>query len=171
MIASDDDNSKPVYIYKMAVTRLQEGNFKLRFCNSNSKELKARMEKDNSLTQQNSKFERVLGYNYDPNKDLLNITHSSNDKGAETKRSILAQSAKGFYPLSFYAPIMVKSKLILRSLWRLNLDWDTEIPQHIQSKWASMAEELTGFYKFNFTRKSFCRTCPTKLCIFCDVSP
>ena len=51
LIVSDDDNSKLMYIYKMAVTRLQEGNFSLRSCNSNSKELKALMEKDNSITQ------------------------------------------------------------------------------------------------------------------------
>ena len=81
LIVSDDNNSKLMYIYKMAVTRLQKGNFALRSCNYNSKELKALMEKDNSLTQQNSKFERVLGYNYDPKKDLLNITTSSIDKG------------------------------------------------------------------------------------------
>ena len=90
LIVSDDNNIKLMYIYKMAVTRLKEGNFLLRFCNSNSKVLKALMEKDNSLTQHNSKFERILGYNNDPSKDLLNITTSSINKGAKTKRSILA---------------------------------------------------------------------------------
>ena len=118
----NDDNSKLMYIYKMAVTRLQEGNFSLKSCNSNSKELKTLMEKDNSLTQHNSKFERVIGYNYDPNKNLLNITTNSIDKRAKTERSILDQSAKVLDPLSLYAPIMIKSKLILRLLWRLNLD-------------------------------------------------
>ena len=104
----------------MAVTRLQERNFSLRSCNSNPKESKALMEKNNSLTQHNTKFERVVGYNYVPNKDLLNITSCSIDKGAKTKRSILVQSAKVFDPLSLYAPITIKSKLSLRSLWRLN---------------------------------------------------
>ena len=111
----NDDNSKLVYIYKMAVTRSQEGNFSLRSCNSSSEELKALMEKDNSLTQHNSKFERVFGYNYVPKKDLLIIT-SSIDKETKTKRSLLALSAKVFDPLSLYAPIMIKSKLILDSI-------------------------------------------------------
>ena len=158
LIVSDDDNSKLMYIYKMAIIRLQ------------IEESKSLMEKDNSLTQHNSKFERVLEYNYDPNKDLLNITSSSIDNGAKTKRSILAQTAKDFDPLSLYALITVKSKLILRLLWRLNLNWDSEIPQHMQSKWASMAEEVTGLYEFNFTCRSFYRTRPTKLCVFCDDS-
>ena len=148
-----------MYIYKMAITRFQEGNFSLRSCNSNSKELKVLMKKDNLLTQHNSKFEIVLGYNYNPNKDLLNIATNSIDKGDKNKRSILAQRVKVFYPLSLYAPITVKSKLIVRSLWRLNLDWHTEVPQHMQSKWASMAVELTGLNKFSFTRRIFCRTC------------
>ena len=51
------------------------------------------------------------------------------------------------------------------------MDWETEIPQYMQSKWASMAEELTGFNKFNFTSRSFYRTRPTKFCAFCDTSP
>ena len=126
--------------------------------------------KDNSLTQHNSKFEIVLGYNNYPNKYLLNITTSSIDKGAKTKRNILAQSAKVFDTLSLYVPIAVKSKLILRSSWRLNLDWDIEIPQHMQSRWSSMAEELTRLNKSNFTLRSFCRTRPIKLCVFCDAS-
>ena len=41
----------------------------------------------------------------------------------------------------------------------------------MQFKWASMIEELTELNKFNFTRRSFCRTCPTKLFVFCDASP
>ena len=122
LIVSYDDNCKLMYIDKMAVTRLREEIFSLRSCNSNSKELKALMEKDNSLIQHNSKFERVLGYNYDPNKDLLSITTSSINKGAKIKRSILAQSAKIFDPFTLYAPITVKLKLILRSSGRLNLD-------------------------------------------------
>ena len=32
-----------------------------------------------------------------------------------------------------------------------------------------MAKELTGFNKFNFTRRSFFTR--TKLCVFCDASP
>ena len=128
LIVSDDDNSKLMYIYKMAVTRLPEGNFSLRSCDSNSKELKALMEKNNSLTQHNSKFERVLGYNYDPNKDLLNITTSSIDKGDKTKRSILAQSAKVFDPLSLYAPITVKSK----RQTRLSLNYSEHNPSRVQ---------------------------------------
>ena len=63
------------------------------------------MEKNNSLTQHNSKFERILGYNYDPNKDLLNITTISIEKGAQTERTILAQSAKVFFILCLFMPL------------------------------------------------------------------
>ena len=41
----------------------------------------------------------------------------------------------------------------------------------MQFKWASMAEELTGLNIFNFTRRSFCRIRPTKLCVVCDALP
>ena len=90
LIVPEDDNSKLMYIDKMTVTGLQEGNFSLRSCYSNSKELKALMENVNSLTQHNSKFESVLVYDYDTNRYLLNITTSSTNKGAKTKRRILA---------------------------------------------------------------------------------
>ena len=86
---------------KTIVVRLQEENFLLRSHNSNSQKLKALMEKkDNSLVQHNSEFERVLGYNYNPNKDVINIASCSLDKRAKTKRNLLVQSAKVFDPLS-----------------------------------------------------------------------
>ena len=50
------------------------------------------------------------------------------------------------------------------------MDWNTEITQHMQSRWASMAEKLAGLNEFNFTRRSFRRTCPSKFCVFCDDS-
>lgn len=84
---TDDNISELVHIYKTAIARLQEGNFSLRSCNSNSKQLKTMTIKDNSLVQHNSEFERILWYNYDPTKDLLNIATYSIDKGANTKRN------------------------------------------------------------------------------------
>lgn len=88
---------------------------------------------DNNLFQHNSGLERVVGYNYDPEKNQINTATWFINKGADTKRCILAQGAKSFDSLSLYVHITVKSKLILRSLWRLNLDWDMKIPNDMQS--------------------------------------
>ena len=52
------------------------------------------------------------------------------------------------------------------SLWGLSLNWDTKIPQLMQSQWVSMPEELTGLNEFTFIR----RTRPTKFYVFCDAS-
>lgn len=50
------------------------------------------MIEDNTLVQHNSGLERVLGYNYNPEKDPINIATCSINKGADTKRRIQAES-------------------------------------------------------------------------------
>lgn len=73
MNVTDDDVGKLVHVYKTAIAILQELNFSLIPCNSNSSELETLMKENNSLVQHKSEFERVLGYNYNSSKDLLNI--------------------------------------------------------------------------------------------------
>lgn len=92
------------------------------------KQLRTLTIEDNTLVQHNSGLERVLDYNYNPSKERLNIITCSMDKAADTNRSILTQSARGFDPLSFYVSITVESELILRSLWKLQLNISIGFP-------------------------------------------
>lgn len=48
LIVMDDNIDRLKYVYKTAIDRLQEGNFSLRSCNSNTKELRKLMMEDST---------------------------------------------------------------------------------------------------------------------------
>lgn len=94
LIVTNDDIDKLIHIYKTAIARLKEGNFTLKSCNSNLEQLKTLLIEENTLVQHNSGSERFLGYNYDPEKDQINIATCLINKVVDTKRHILVQSAR-----------------------------------------------------------------------------
>ncbi|GFX08529.1 uncharacterized protein TNCV_4170281 [Trichonephila clavipes] len=52
-----------------------------------------------------------------------------------TKRSFLSQSARLFDPLGFLAPCTVSTKIFYQQLWLLKLDWDSSLPEALETKW------------------------------------
>ena len=62
-------------------------------------------------------LEKVLGYKYEAAADKIYLTSVDLTDDCDTKRKIFAQSAKVFDPLGLTSPVMVKSKLLISSLW------------------------------------------------------
>ena len=110
-----------ISLYTETVERLKFGNLDLRSYNSNCEQLKKLMIKDNRIVEHGCKFENVLGYKYNPNRDTLHISNKEVLQEANIKRKILAQSSKVFDPLSLCLPVTVRSKILIRRLWPLNL--------------------------------------------------
>lgn len=52
-----------------------------------------------------------------------------------TKREVASLAAKLFDPIGLIAPFLVRSKLILQSLWTKGVGWDEEIPMEVSLKW------------------------------------
>lgn len=78
---------------------------------------------------------KVLGLIWDPQNDTFAYSVSSPSK-ISTKRAVLSTIAKIFDPLGFLAPVVLKAKLFLQSLWLLNIDWDTSLPQPLNEHWS-----------------------------------
>ena len=45
-------------------------------------------------------------------------------------------------PLGLVSPLVLRGKQILQELCRNAVDWDDEVPDHIQPKWIKCREEL-----------------------------
>lgn len=89
-----------------------------------------------------------------------------------TKRSILSEIAKLYDPNGFIAPIVVKAKMLMQSIWRLKeLDWDDDVPPNISNEWMEMYADLPLLS--NFKTKRWLNTSKrsrVQIHAFCDAS-
>ena len=49
-----------------------------------------------------------------------------------TKRSILSAAHKVFDPIGFISPMTLLPKLLLKSLWKQKIDWDTPVDKEMR---------------------------------------
>ncbi|XP_066253850.1 uncharacterized protein [Euwallacea similis] len=87
---------------------------------------------------------KTLGISWDPELDTLKYTVNVRfDSTHATKRTILATISQIFDPLGLIGPELIKAKLIIQELWRLQLDWDQEVPHDLRQRWEEFATQLT----------------------------
>ena len=84
LIKTSNDAVELENLYKESVQRLQQGNFELRSCNTNLNTLKQKMIEDDKYVEHGQKVEKVLGYKYDTEADLMFIGSSFSDVGVNT---------------------------------------------------------------------------------------
>ncbi|XP_058840688.1 uncharacterized protein LOC131696164, partial [Topomyia yanbarensis] len=61
---------------------------------------------------------------------------------AITKRHILSEMSKIYDPLGLLAPATLVSKLLMRELWKLKIDWDEEVPIEQRNNWVNFITSL-----------------------------
>ena len=86
---------------------------------------------NNRIADNGCEFENVFGNKYNPNRDTLHISNKEVLQEANTKGKILAQPSKVFDPLYLCLPVTVRSKILIRRLWSLNLGWDETITAEV----------------------------------------
>ena len=58
-------------VYRESLRRMSNGAFDLRSWSTNNTDLKSLMEEEDTVTKHSSPFEKVLGYTYEHNKEVL----------------------------------------------------------------------------------------------------
>ena len=76
----------------------------------------------------------------------------SKSKTVYTKREVASLAAKLFDPIGLIAPFLVRSKLILQSLWTKGVGWDEEIPMEVSLKWNQWIQELSELEHLHIPR-------------------
>ena len=84
----------------------------------------------------------VLGVTFNFKKASFQIVVNVKDKPL-TRRSVLSQVSAVFDPFGFAAPVIIKAKLILRELCRVELGWDEPIPEQLAIRWSNRFLNLT----------------------------
>lgn len=59
-----------------------------------------------------------------------------------TKRSTLSSIAKLFDPIGVVAPVLTTAKIIMKKIWSLQSDWDSQISADLKSEWKQYVNDL-----------------------------
>ncbi|GIX95307.1 reverse transcriptase [Caerostris darwini] len=159
-----DDAESAFNLSSDAVSILSDASFNLRKLHTNSKQLHD-LWIQNGLCEENS-FEKdnkfkVLGLVWNLEEDMLRVDVTSlleSFKFLEnTKRSVLSTAAKVFDPVGFLSPFVVLIKRLMQEIWERGLDWDSKLPEDLDSKWKKWCAEIEVLGEVKLERCYFSR--------------
>lgn len=87
-------------------------------------------------------FFKILGVEWDPNRDCFSYHTKLKKESGCTKRIILSTVARTFDPLGWIAPVILQGKVLMQRLWRLNLEWDQTPPPDVVTEWDAIVKDL-----------------------------
>ncbi|UYV77234.1 hypothetical protein LAZ67_15000201 [Cordylochernes scorpioides] len=137
---------------------LQAGGFKLRQWASNKPTILDTLQETDKSTfyanvdRENTLGINLLGINWNPRNDEIGLRKLEIIKNAPTKRNILSQMAKIYDPLGWFAPVMLKIKLMIQTLWAAKLTWDEPIPVRLQESWKALQNDLASLHQVQIPR-------------------
>ncbi|XP_033220888.1 uncharacterized protein LOC117175287 [Belonocnema kinseyi] len=164
-----------VQIRNELIEILKKGGFHIRKWASNDSQLMNFFSDDHSkafMSLDPSETIKTLGIHWDAVADSITYTVNVADTSKPiSKRSMLSQISKLFDPLGLLGPVMVIAKIIIQQLLKLQLTWDTLIPEESQEFWNRYQNQLQLLNNIEFSR---CVLIPNAIEIqlhgFCDAS-
>ena len=86
---------------------------------------------------------KALGVHWHTIQDTLHVaTPTLVKEDKPTKRQIASDIVRTFDILGWYAPAVIKLKILLQQLWQLQLDWDQPVSEDIAREWKSWRDDL-----------------------------
>jgi len=135
---------------------------KLRKWRSNSQALldsipeDLRVEEGLQIPSEQSRGAKTLGVYWDTVFDTLHVSVPSIELNKPpTKREVASAAARVFDVLGWFAPAVVWVKILLQQIWELRLDWDEQIPEHLQGPWEKWKQELSVITDKGLPRKLY----------------
>jgi hypothetical protein len=159
-------------LYRTAYSRMLDGGFDLRSWSSNCQELNVAFTEDGVGVDHGEPTERVLGYRYSLDSDVLFVDVENEDIPGDvcTKRHVLSRLAKCFDPLGLVNPITVRGKNLMREIWMAKLGWDDKLPEELKKTWVRLRHDLNQVSKYCFDRQALDSADDVTLVIFTDAS-
>jgi len=135
---------------------LESGGMQLRKWCSNSEQMRRIFSETSNISHYSlnlSPDETTTSLNWCPMSDsLLFLNKSKMSRRSRTKRELLSTLNSVFDPLGFLGPVLIRGKVFLQELWQLKIEWDDELPSHIQTRWRLFVEDLDSLNKLKIPR-------------------
>ena len=152
VITGANSEIEALQFYKEAKSILSSASMNLREWNSNSKSFLELSEKDD---RSSSLEQKVLGLTWNTEEDSISISSKEVEKERaipNTKREILKILASFFDPLGILSPVFLAARLLMQSLWKQKLDWDSSLTENQVVIWNDIYNNLRVVKNFQASR-------------------
>ena len=123
---------------------LDSGKFAVKCWNSNSSEVDELAE----LTETD-----ILGHCWNKSTDEFRPNFDVVIPARITKRTVLSAVSKLWDPTGIFAPLCLKLRLLLQSLWQQHVSWDEELPISICEVFKEAMEDIQHLQEYRIPRR------------------
>ncbi|XP_077282626.1 uncharacterized protein LOC143908737 [Temnothorax americanus] len=98
----------------------------------------------------------VLGLLWNKVDDTLGLAPSllkPRTTSQVTKRTIMSAAQRVFDPIGVASPVFLKAKLLLQRLWKIQLSWDTEVPEDVKSEFDEWQQQFHWLRELRIPRR------------------
>ena len=144
-----DSIAEAVELHRELQTLFSKGGFLLRKWNSSELEVlqciapELREKGSIHMISDPDEYAKTLGVQWNSTHDHFRLTMADIPPHDElTKRTLSSDIAKTFDVLGWYAPTILKAKILLQRLWESKVQWDDPVPQELKQVWLQWRSEL-----------------------------
>ena len=95
--------------------------------------------------------QRTLGVHWNVEEDVFSFKIHEPSKPS-TKRGILSAISSLYDPIGFISPVLLEAKIMVQSLWKMNIGWDDPIPDYLRDQWHKWKQELSSLTNVKIPR-------------------
>ncbi|XP_070519714.1 uncharacterized protein [Cardiocondyla obscurior] len=143
-------------LIKDLVAICMAGGFPLKKWAASSKLIKDIIPKtehqNQSVVWQSVEGHPILGMQWNPRTDMFAFHIHLIAEKIYTKRKVLSDVAQLFDPLGWLAPVIIRAKIFIQTLWLKNLDWNEPLLKEEQDFWLKFQAELPELQKIALPR-------------------
>ena len=162
LLKAVSDEQKALSLIYELMELCKQGGFSLKKLSSNSPtvvasippELRSNQLKSWTCDNENLPTERVLGVVWEPERDMLKM--SLNYEGIVTRpmtrRGLLSAVGSLYDPIGMSCPSMLKGRLLLQDLTRLQVGWDEEVPLVKKQEWLAWLPTISSINDLSISR-------------------
>lgn len=165
-----------VELQQQFITMCSKGGMELRkWCSNHSKllnHLPTDLRGDTVDFDDNEHSMKVLGVTWVPKPDVIQFKIQPLSTNCPcTKRIVVSEMSKLFDPIGLVAPVIIRAKMFIQELWRLQLTWDETLPQEHCTAWNNFRFDIQRLRELNIPRWVMQREATDiQLHVFCDAS-
>ena len=109
-----------------------------------------------TISDQEETYTKTLGIEWHSVLDYFRLSVANQSTHtALTKRALVSDVAKTYDVLGWFAPVIIKAKILLQRVWESKVDWDDPVPDPIVEEWSLWRSQLSSLSKVHIPRCYF----------------